>query len=225
MHYLRRSNSRLAADVPPCMKWWEDDDRKKTEVPSVKGSFDHCFPISRLAVSSSLWPPGLQHARLPYPLLSLSLLKLVSIESMMPSNHLILTCSLLLLPSIFPSIRVFSSEPAPHIRWQKYWSFSLNEHTGLISFRIGLFDLLAVQETLKSLLQHHNSKAAILRHWVFFMVQLSHPYMTIVQRGLSNLMKLWVMPCRATQGRWVIVKKVKSLSRVRLFAIPWTVVY
>ena len=141
-------NSRLAADVPPCMKWWEDDDRKKTEVPSVKGSFDHCFPISRLAVSSSLWPPGLQHARLPYPLLSLSLLKLVSIESMMPSNHLILTCSLLLLPSIFPSIRVFSSEPALHVRWPKYWSFglSISPYLGLISFRMDWFDLLALAD-------------------------------------------------------------------------------
>ena len=105
------------------------------------------------------------------------------IASVMPSNHLILWCSLLLLPSIFPSIRVFSNELALCIRWPKYWSFSFsispcNEHSGLISFRMDWLDLLAVQGTLKSLLQHHSSKAAILWHSSFFMVQLSHPYMT-----------------------------------------------
>ena len=113
---------------------------------------------------------------------SQSLLKLMSIESVMPSNHLILCCPLLLLPSIFPSIRVFSSESG-HIRWPKIWSFSFricpsNEYSGLISFRMDWFDLLAVQGTLKSLLQHHSSKASILRCSAFFMVQLSHPYMT-----------------------------------------------
>ena len=107
----------------------------------------------------------------------------MSIESMMPSNHLILCHSLLLLPSIFPSIRVFSNESALHIRWPKYWSFSFsitpsNEHSGLISFRMDWLDLLAVQGTLKSLLQHHSSKASILQHSAFFTVQLSHPYMT-----------------------------------------------
>ena len=101
----------------------------------------------------------------------------------MPSNHLILCCPLLLLPSIFPSIRVFSNESALHIRWPKYWSFSLNispsnEHPGLISFRIGWLDLLAVQGTLKSLLQHHSSKVSILQCSAFFIVQLSHQYMT-----------------------------------------------
>ena len=101
----------------------------------------------------------------------------------MPSNHLILCRPLLLLPSIFPSIRVFSNESALCIRWPKYWSFSFNigpsnEHPGLISFRMDLLDLLAVQRTLKSLLQHHNSKASILRCSAFFIVQLSHPYMT-----------------------------------------------
>ena len=106
---------------------------------------------------------------------------LLSIKSVMPSNHLILFCSLLLLPSIFPSIRVFSNESALHIRWQKQWSFSIspsNEYSGLISFRTDWFDLLAVQGTLKSLLQHHSSKASILRCSAFFTVQLSHPYMT-----------------------------------------------
>ena len=113
---------------------------------------------------------------------SQSLLKLISIESLMPSN-LIFCCPLLLLPLIFPSIRVFSSESVLHIRWPKYWSFSFSispssEYSGQISFRMGWFDLLAVQGTLKSLLQHHSSKASVLQHSAFFMVQLSHPYMT-----------------------------------------------
>ena len=112
---------------------------------------------------------------------SRSLPKLMSIESVMPSNHLILCCPLLRLPSIFPSSRVFSNELAVCIRWPKYWSFSFNikpsnEHTGLISFRMDWLDLLAVQGTLKSLLQHHSSKASIVRHSAFFTVQLSHLY-------------------------------------------------
>ena len=115
--------------------------------------------------------------------ISPSLLKLMSIELVMLSNHLILCLSLLLLPSISPRIRVFSNEVALHIRWPKYWSFSFsispsNEYLGLISFRIDWFDLLVVQGTLKSLLQHHSSKASILRHSAFFMVQFSHLYMT-----------------------------------------------
>ena len=110
-------------------------------------------------------------------------LKLMSIESVMPSSHLILCHPLLFLPSIFPSIRVFSNESTLHMRWPKYWSFSFslspsNEHPGLISFRMNWLDLLAVQGTLKSLLQHHSSKASILGHSAFFIVQLSHPYMT-----------------------------------------------
>ena len=114
---------------------------------------------------------------------SQSLLKLVSIELVMPSNHLILCRPLLLPPSIFPSIRIFSNEPALPIRWPKYWSFSFsispsNEYSGLISCRIDWLDLLAVQESLKSLLQHHSSKASILWHSAFFIVQLSHSYMT-----------------------------------------------
>ena len=111
------------------------------------------------------------------------LLKLKSIESVMPSNHLILCRPLLLPPSIFPSIRVFSNESALHIRWPKYWSFSFNinpsnEYSGLISFGMNWLDLLAAQGTLKSLLQHHSSKPSILRHSAFFTVQLSHPYMS-----------------------------------------------
>ena len=114
---------------------------------------------------------------------SQSLLKLMSIASAMPSNHLIFCHPLLLLPPISPSIRVFSNESTLLLRWPKYWSFSFSiipskEHPGLISFRMDLLDLLAVQGTLKSLLQHHSSKASILRHSAFFTVQLSHPYMT-----------------------------------------------
>ena len=110
-------------------------------------------------------------------------LKLMSIESVMPSSHLILCCSLLLLPPIPPSIRVFSNESTLHMRQPKYWSFSLsispsNEHPGLISFRMDWFEFLAVQGTLKNLLQYHSSKASILQHSAFFTVQLSHPYMT-----------------------------------------------
>ena len=112
-----------------------------------------------------------------------SLLKLMSIESVMPSNHLIFCYPLLFLPSIFPSIRVFSNESVLCIKWPKYWSFRFsispsNEYSGLISFRMDWLDLLAVQGTLNSLLQHHSSKASILQCSAFFMVQLSHPYMT-----------------------------------------------
>ena len=114
---------------------------------------------------------------------SWSLLRLMSIESVMPTNHAILCCPLLLQPSIFPSTRVFSNESVLHIRWPKYWSSSFsisssNEYSRLISFRMNWLDLLAVQGTLKSLIQHYNSKASILWHSAFFIVHLSHPYMT-----------------------------------------------
>ena len=132
--------------------------------------------FSHSVVSDSLQPHGLQHTTPP------CLSKLMSIESVMPSNHL-LCCPFLLPPSIFPSIRVFSNESVLHIRWSKYWSFSFsispsNEYSGLISFRIDWLDLLAIQGTLKSLLQHPSLKASILWCSAFFMVQLSHPYMT-----------------------------------------------
>ena len=134
-------------------------------------------------MSESLRPHELQHARPRCPSPTPSPPKLMSIESLMPSSHLILCHPLLLLPPTPPSIRVFSSESVLHIRWPKDWSFSIsispsNEHPGLISFRMDWLDLLAVQGTLKSLLQHHSSKAPILRRSVFFTVQLSHPYMT-----------------------------------------------
>ena len=131
--------------------------------------------FSRSVMSDSLQPHRLQHTRLPCSFtISRSLLKLMSIELVMPSNHLILCCPLL-FPSVFSSIRVFSKESVLRIRWPKYWSFSFsislfNEYSGLISFRMDLLDLLAVQGTLTSLLQHHSSKASILRH--------SAPYMT-----------------------------------------------
>ena len=130
--------------------------------------------------------------------ISWSLLKLVSIELVMPSNHLILCCPLFLLPSIFPSIRVFSNELALYIRWSKYWSFSFsispsNEHAGLISFRIDWFDLFAVQGTLKSLLQHHSLKVSVLQHSAFFIVQLSHPYMTT---GKTIFLAIWTCVCK-----------------------------
>ena len=139
----------------------------------------------------------------------------MSIESVMPSSHLILFHPLL-LPSIFPSIRVFSKESALHIRWPKDWSFSFsispsNEHPGLISFRMDWLDLCAVQGTLKSLLQHHSAKASILQHSAFFLVQLSHPYMTT---GKTIVLT-----------RWTFVDKVMSLllnmqSRLIITLLP-----
>ena len=135
-------------------------------------------------MSESLPPHGLQHARFLCPPLSPGVCSnLCLLSSVVLSNHLILCHPLLLLPSILPSIRVFSNESPLHIRWPKYWSFRFsispsNEYLRFISFRMDWFDLLAVQGTLKSLLQHHSSKASILQHSALFIVQLSHPYMT-----------------------------------------------
>ena len=137
-----------------------------------------CCPVAQSCLT--LWPA--YQASLSFTI-SQSLLKLMSIEPVMPSNHLVLCCPLL-LPSIFPSMRVFSNESALHIRWPKYWNFRFsfsislsNEYLELISFKIHWFYFLAVQGTLKSLLRHHSSKASILLHSAFFIVQLSHPYM------------------------------------------------
>ena len=129
---------------------------------------------------------------------SRSLLKLMPFESVMPSNHLILCHPLLLLPPIFPSIRIFSNESVLCIRWPKYWSFSFsispsNEYSGLISFRMDWFDLFAVQMTCKSLLQHHSSKSSIVRHSAFFMVQLSHPHMTT---GKTIALTRWTLAAK-----------------------------
>ena len=152
----------------------------------------------------------------------------------MPSNHLILCCPLLRLPSIFPSIRVFSSESALHIRWPKDWSFSFsispsNEYSGLISFRMDWLDLLAIQGTLKSLLQHHSSKASILRRSAFFIVQLSHPYMntrknialtrrTFVGKAMSllfNILSRFVIAF-LPRNKCVLISWLKSPSAVIL---------
>ena len=205
---------------------------------------------------------------------SRSSLRLMSIESVMPSSHLNLCHPLLLLPPIPPSIRVFSNESVLPIRWPNYWNFSFNispsnEHPGLISFRIDWLDLLAVQGTLKNLLQHHTSKASILLHSAFFTVQLSHPYMTtgktialtrrtFVDKIMSLLFSMlsakslqscltlcdpidgsppgspdpgilqartleWVAISFSNAWKWKV--KMKSLSRVRLFATPWTAAY
>ena len=152
-------------------------------------------------MSESLRLHEKQQSRPPCPSPTPRVYSNISIKSVMPSNHLIL-CRPLLLPSIFPSIRVFSNESALHIRWPKYWSFSFNishsnEPLGLISFRMDWLDLLAVQGTLKSLLQHHGSKASILWGSAFFIVQLSHPYMTT---GKTTVLT-----------RWTFVGKVMSL--------------
>ena len=134
----------------------------------------------------------------------------------MPSSHLILRCPLLLLPPIPPSIRVFSNESTLRMRWPKYWSFSFNispsnEHPGLISFRVDWLDLLAVQGTLKSLLQHHSSKASILQHSAFFIVQLSHPYMTT---GKTIALTRWTFVCK------VMSLLFNTLSRLVISFFP-----
>ena len=142
-------------------------------------------------MSNSIVSPGTAACQASLSFItSQSLLKLMSTESMMLSNHLILCCPLLLLLSIFPNIRVFSSESVLHLRWPKYWSFSFsnspsNRYLGFISFRVDWFDLFAFQE---SLLQHHNSKASVLQHSAFFMVQLSRPYMTT---GKTIALNIW----------------------------------
>ena len=149
-------------------------------------------------MSDSLRPHELQHARPPCITNSRSSLTRMSIESVMPSSHLILWCSLL-LPPIPPSIRVFSNESTLRIRWPEYWRFSFsispsNEHPGLISFRMDWLDLLVVQGTLKSLLQHHSSKTSVLWRSAFFTVQLSHPYMT-TGKTIALIFSQWVIIC------------------------------
>ena len=160
---------------------------------------------------------------------SQSLLKLMSIESVMPSNHLILCLPLLLLPSIFPSIRVFSNESVLHIRWPKYWSFSFSigpssEYLGLISFRMDWLDLLAVQRTLKSLLQHHILKASILRCSAFFIVQLSHPYMTI---GKAIALTRWTFVGKVMSLLFNMLPRliIAFLPRSKCLLTSWDVIY
>ena len=154
---------------------------------------------------------------------SQSMLKFMSIKSVMPSNHLIFYCPLLLLPSFFPSIRIFSKESTLSIRWPKYCSFSIspfNEYSGLISFRINLFDLLSVQGTLESLLQHHSSKASILQHPAFFMVQLSHPYMTI---GKTIAKTIWTFVGKVMSLLFNMLSRlvIAFLPRSKCLSISW----
>ena len=183
--------------------------------------------FSHSVVSDSLRPHGLHHASLPSPSLAskLSLLKLMSIESVMPSNHLVLCHPLLLLPSIFPSIRIFSNESALFIRWPKYWSFSFSispssEYSGLIYFMMDWLDLPAVQGTLKSLTQYHSLKASIPQRSAFFMIQLSHPYMTT---GKTMALTIWTFVGKVrsllfnTLSRFVIA----FLPRSKRLLIPW----
>ena len=161
---------------------WKFPNTLETQVKKSGGLEDFVVQsLGHVWLFATPWTSACQ-ASLPL-IISQSLLKLMSTESVMPSNHLILCCPLLLLPSIFPSIRVFCSESALRIRWPKYWSFSFSispssEYSGLLSFRMDWLALLAVQETLKSLLQHHSSKASVLQHSAFCIVQLSCPYMT-----------------------------------------------
>ena len=170
---------------------------------------EHSVQFSCSVVSNVLQPHWLKYTRPPN---SWSLLKLMSIELVMPSKHFIFCRPLLLLPSIFPSIRVFSDESALHLRWPKYWSFNIspfNEYSGLISFRIDWFGLLAVQGTFKSLLQYHSSKVSVLQHSAFFMVQLSHAYLT-TGKTIALI-------------RWTFVGKVMSLlfNMLSRFAIAF----
>jgi len=156
---------------------------------------------------------------------SQSLPKLMSIDAVMPSNHHILCHLLLLLPSIFPSIRVFSSESALHIRWSKYWSFSFNispsnEHSGLISFRMDWLDLLAVQETLKSHLQHHSSKASILQRSTFFIVQISHPC-TITGKTIALTRRTFVSKVMSLLFNMLSRLVIMFLPRSKHLLIPW----
>ena len=156
---------------------------------------------------------------------SQSLLKLMSIELVMPSSHLILCRPLLLPPSIFPSIRVFSSESALRIRWPKYWSFSFtirpsNEYSGLISFRMDWLDLLAVQGTLKSLLQHHSAKVSILQHSAFFIAQHSHPYMT-TGKTIALTRRTFVGKVMSLLFNMLSRLVIAFLSRSKFLLISW----
>ena len=188
--------------------------------------------FSHSVVSDSLRPHGLQHASCMTSFQSL--LKLMSIELVIPFKHLILCRPLLLLPAIFPSIRVFSNESVVHIRWPKYCSFSFNinpsnEYSGLISFRMDWLDLIAVQRTLKSLLQHHSSKASILRPSAFFTVQLSHPCRTtgktialtrrtFVDKVMSLLFNMlsWLITAFLQRRKHLLISRLEALFSVIL---------
>ena len=179
--------------------------------------------LSRVRLFGILWTPACQTS-LSFTI-SWRLLKLMAIESVMPSNHLVLCHPLLLLPSAFPSIGVFSNGSYLRIRWPKYWRFSFsislaNEYSGLISFRIDWFDLLAVQGTLKNLLQHPSSKASVLWHSAFFMVQLSHPYMTT---GKTIALTIWTFVGKVMSLLFNILSRfvITFLPRSKRLLISW----
>ena len=181
----------LTQQSNPHLLHWQVGSLPLSHLRSPNYGLSSVQSLSRVRLFATPWTEAHQ-ASLP---ITKSSLRLTSIESVMPSNHLILCRPLLLLPSIFPSIRVFSNESALSMRWPKYWSFSFsispsNEHSELIFFRMYWLDLLAVQGTLKSLLQHHSSKASILSHSAFFIAQLSHPYTTI---GKTIALTRWTL--------------------------------
>ena len=192
--------------------------------PNLLIQFSSVQSLSHVRLFATPWIPAHQ-ASLSITN-SWSLLKLMSIKSVMPSTHLILCRPLLLQPAIPPSIRVFYNESTPHMRWPKYWSFSFsispsNEHPGLISFRMDSLDLLAVQGTLKSLLQHHSSKASIFRHSAFFTVQLSHPYMTTGETTALNrrtFVGKVIIPLLFNMLFWLVIT---FLPRSKCLLILW----
>ena len=180
--------------------------------------------LSHVWLSATPWTAARQPPPL-YSTISWSLLRFMSFELVLLSNHLILFRPLFLLPSVFPSIRIFSSESALRIRWPKYWSFSFsisasNKYSGLLSFRIDWFDLFVVQGTLKSLLQHHNSKASILQHSAFFMVQLSHLYMTT---GKTIALTVWTSVSKVMSMLFNTVSRfvIAFLPRSKRLLISW----
>ena len=180
--------------------------------------------FSHSVVSDSLRPQGLQHARPPCPSPTRRICSFMSIELVMPSNHLILCHPFLLLSSVFPSIRVFSNESALPIRWPEYWSFNFsighsNDYSGLISFWMDWFDIFAVQG-ISSLLQHHSSKKSILWCSAFFMVQLSHPYMT---RGKSIALTRWIFVSKVTSVLFNMLSRlvIAFLPKRKSLLISW----
>ena len=194
---------------------------KRNPVPV--NQFSSVQSLSHVPLFATLWTAACQASLSNTN--SQNLLKLMFIESVMPSNHLILCRPLLLLPPIFPSINVFSNESVLHIRWPKYWSFNFsispsNEYSGLISFRMDWLDLLAVQGTLKSLFQHHSSKASILQHSAFFIVQLSHPYMTI---GKTIALTRWTFVGKITSLLFNMLSRlvITFLPRSKCLLISW----
>ena len=206
--------------VPPCMQIQPAVDCVPPVVPLLCFSRKSCPTLcDPHGIFVTPWTAVCQ-ASLSFTI-SWSLLKLMCIELVMPSNHLILCLPLLLLPSIFPTIRVLSNELAVHIRWPKYWSFSIspsNEYSGLIFFRIDWFDLLAVQETLRSLPQYHSLKASILWCSAFFMVPLSYPYMTT---GKTIALSIWTFVSEVMSLLFnMLLLLLSHFSRVQLCATP-----